>query len=86
MARLQPEECLDRLGCRRQGLTSSEASIRRGLYGPNQVAPSGQRNHFAAFASNFVHLLALLLWISVAPPPWFQDTLENAVAIVEMTR
>jgi Ca2+-transporting ATPase len=48
----------------RGGLTPREAARRLNTYGRNELARPRRRNPLAAFAGNFTHLLALLLWIA----------------------
>ncbi len=46
------------------GLTQNEVSNRLANYGLNEIARPRRRNPLATLASNFTHLLALLLWIA----------------------
>jgi len=64
VSRWGSEETLTRLRTDSRGLTSAEASRRLKVTGRNELARHGRRNSLAIFAGNFVHLLALLLWIA----------------------
>jgi calcium-translocating P-type ATPase len=45
------------------GLSQIEAERRLGQHGPNAVTPAGRPRFLYRFASNFVHLMAVLLWV-----------------------
>ena len=47
-----------------QGLTSGEAEQRLATDGPNALPPLARRSPVRAFARQFTHLLAVLLWIA----------------------
>ncbi len=58
------DECLRLLASSRDGLSSSEAAQRLLTDGPNQLPSGRRRDPLRMFLANFVHVLALLLWIA----------------------
>lgn len=64
MASASSTECLKRLGASPEGLRPPEAAERLHSYGLNEVAPARRRSLVGAFFANFVHVLALLLWVA----------------------
>jgi calcium-translocating P-type ATPase len=63
IAELRQEEVYASLASSASGLTSVEAAMRLGEYGPNAVTPVAPPRLIYRFASNFVHVMALLLWV-----------------------
>ncbi|MGA7206214.1 MAG: cation-transporting P-type ATPase [Specibacter sp.] len=62
---LEPLERLLRdLRSHRDGLSEREAERRRIVYGPNELLRRGQRHWSRDLGRQFVHPLALLLWLS----------------------
>jgi hypothetical protein len=57
------ETVLAALKSRLDGLVPSEVRLRLVGYGANTLPKSAQRRWYVQLASNFVHLLALLLWV-----------------------
>jgi sodium/potassium-transporting ATPase subunit alpha len=49
-----------------QGITTEQATSRRGEYGPNEIREAPTRSLIARFAAQFTHFLALLLWCAAA--------------------
>ena len=49
-----------------QGITTDEATRRRGEYGPNEISEAHGRPMILRLASQFTHFLALLLWFAAA--------------------
>ena len=64
VSRWSPAEALERLHTSSRGLSEGDAAGRLKEFGRNELATHGKRNSLAMFAGNFVHLLALLLWIA----------------------
>jgi magnesium-transporting ATPase (P-type) len=64
VSRWSAVEALSNLSTGSRGLTQREANRRLKTFGRNELAQYGRRNPLAMFAGNFVHLLALLLWIA----------------------
>ncbi len=62
LAALSPDERLLVLASRPSGLTASEVATRLGEHGPNEPVRPEARRPLLAFAANFTHTLALLLW------------------------
>ena len=63
IAELRSEDVYTFLASSASGLTSVEAKSRLGVYGPNTVTPAAPPRLLSRFASNFVHVMAALLWI-----------------------
>jgi magnesium-transporting ATPase (P-type) len=59
-----PQERLQLLGSRWQGLGIDEAAARLRRVGPNTPVAARRRRPLPAFAANFTHTLALLLWFA----------------------
>jgi sodium/potassium-transporting ATPase subunit alpha len=64
LATLTPGERLTALASTSEGLTHTEATRRRAAYGPNEPVAPERRRPLLAFAANFTHTLALLLWFA----------------------
>jgi potassium/sodium efflux P-type ATPase len=58
------DEVYQTLKSRVQGLTSAECQERIDLYGPNAIQKSKGTPMIVRFLSNFIHLMAILLWIA----------------------
>lgn len=80
-----PQEPLERLlrdlRSRREGLSEREATRRLVVFGPNRLTRRGKRNWAAELGRQFVHPLALLLWLAAALA-FATGTGELAVAIL----
>ena len=65
---VDPQERVDvlfaHLGTRAEGLSSREAARRLTQYGPNAISRGAEVNRLAELVRQFVHPLALLLWIA----------------------
>jgi len=64
LAALAPHEALARLGSSPAGLSSAEAAARLRSLGPNLITGRPTAGMALSFARNFVHVLALLLWVA----------------------
>jgi len=60
------DEVLARLHTKRTGLSSHDAVVRLGRYGPNTLPAAVRRAWYVELGANFVHLFALLLWAASA--------------------
>jgi len=69
-ATVDPQERVDallaHLTTRREGLSSREAERRLTQYGPNEITRAAEVSHLRELVRQFVHPLALLLWIAAA--------------------
>ncbi len=64
LAAASPEERLRLLNSARDGLSSTEAAHRLSRFGPNEPVRPAASHPLRAFASQFTHTLALLLWFA----------------------
>ena len=64
LAAAGPAERLRLLGSSPEGLDSSEAAARLARFGPNEPGRQVSSDPLRAFASQFGHTLALLLWFA----------------------
>jgi len=64
LAGLDPAGRLDALVSSRGGLSEAEAARRLASYGPNSPVRAVRTRPLLAFAANFIHTLALLLWFA----------------------
>jgi len=64
IAALGPDAVYDALGTAPGGLEPAEADRRLGTVGPNRIEEVVGPPLLARFAANFVHLMALLLWVA----------------------
>jgi magnesium-transporting ATPase (P-type) len=60
------EALLTHLGTRVEGLSSREAERRVAQYGPNEISRAAQASWLVELVRQFVHPLALLLWVAAA--------------------
>jgi calcium-translocating P-type ATPase len=63
IAELRPENVYAACASSASGLSRVEAETRLGEFGPNAVAPAARPRLLYRFASNFVHVMASLLWV-----------------------
>jgi calcium-translocating P-type ATPase len=66
MHRLTPDEALRALHSGPEGLSEAEAARRLAEFGPNDVERVAQPSLVAAFARQFNHFLAWILWVAAA--------------------
>jgi magnesium-transporting ATPase (P-type) len=81
IAALSVAEALAALGSSRTGLEDAEVAARRRELGPNVLPRQPRRAWYLELAENFVHLMALLLWVA-AVLAWLGGMPELAWAIV----
>jgi len=63
IAELRPEDVYASCASSASGLSRVEVETRLGEYGPNAVTPTARPRFLYRFASNFVHVMAVLLWV-----------------------
>jgi calcium-translocating P-type ATPase len=63
IAELRPEDVYASCASSASGLSRVEAETRLGEHGPNAVTPAAPKRFLPRFASNFVHVMAVLLWV-----------------------
>ncbi len=63
---LEKEQLYKELNVTDNGLSEAEAKIRLETYGPNMIKGKKKRSLFVRFIDNFIHLLAIILWIAAA--------------------
>ena len=63
IAELRPEDVYASCASSASGLSSAEAENRLAEYGANAVTPVAPPRLLRRFASNFVHIMAILLWV-----------------------
>jgi magnesium-transporting ATPase (P-type) len=63
VAGLSREEVYRALATHRRGLSSGEAAARLARVGSNTLAPPASRRLLRKFGANFVHVMAILLWV-----------------------
>ena len=63
---LPTTEAYKALGTRPEGLTQAEATERLGRFGRNEIREIKRTPLWIKFAANFVHVMALLLWVGGA--------------------
>ena len=63
IAELRPEDVYTFCASTASGLSSPEAENRLGEYGPNALAPAAPSRLLYRLASNFAHVMAVLLWV-----------------------
>lgn len=61
---LTPPEVYLSSQSRPEGLTKAEAAQRLTVYGPNTIRKIGGKPLYVKFLANFIHLMALLLWVA----------------------
>jgi len=66
VAELAPAEVYSYLGSSPSGLTAGQAAVRLESVGPNAISPVTRRRLLPKFASNFTHVMAILLWVGGA--------------------
>ena len=66
IATLPPDLVYDDLATTSGGLSSEEAALRLGRFGPNTIGAAAPTRLFTRLASNFVHVMAILLWVGGA--------------------
>lgn len=64
--RLTSDQVYDALGTRASGLSESEVATRREKYGKNAIREKKGKNVVLVFLSNFISMMALLLWVGGA--------------------
>ncbi len=64
IASLNAEQVLDSLRSSASGLSGEEAAHRLAEYGPNRLEDVGRENMLLAFAREFTHFFALILWLA----------------------
>ena len=63
---LSKEQLFKELKVSEKGLTDDEAKKRFEIYGPNKIIEKRKRPLIFRFLDNFIHLLALILWLAAA--------------------
>ena len=63
---LSKEQLFKELKVSEKGLTDDEAKKRFEIYGPNKIIEKRKRILIFRFLDNFIHLLALILWLAAA--------------------
>ncbi len=63
---LDKEQLYKELNVTDKGLSEAEATVRLETYGPNMIKGKKKRSLFLRFIDNFIHLLAIILWIAAA--------------------
>jgi len=63
---LDKEQLYKELNVTDNGLSEAEAKTRLETYGPNMIKGKKKRSLFVRFIDNFIHLLAIILWIAAA--------------------
>jgi P-type Ca2+ transporter type 2C len=66
IAQLPPEQVYEVLGSRPGGLTQDEVDGRTARYGSNRLPRPEQPSVLVRFGRNFIHVMAVLLWIAGA--------------------
>ena len=66
LANLTADQALASLKTSRDGLGAAEAARRLAEFGPNHVEEVGKENLLLAFAREFTHFFAIILWVGAA--------------------
>lgn len=77
---LQPERVLEKMQTRDTGLTAEEVAVCRNKYGANLLREAKSRPLALVFLSNFISLMAILLWVGGAIA-LFADMPQLGIAI-----
>ncbi|MCW4006058.1 MAG: cation-translocating P-type ATPase [Candidatus Bathyarchaeota archaeon] len=78
---LKPEEALEELQTKQEGLTAEEAKTRIAKYGPNELKKEKGTSPIKLFLSQFTDILMIILLIATGLSLWIGETIDALIIV-----